>query len=166
MLAGRYRHRQRRHPGASVLDPTEGVDATRACGRRRMIAQIGSVDHQEHRASKRRNDLPGFRSPVHIARMGARRGDDRDRHAAAAAGGYCAILAIPNTDPVVDDETCCRACAPATPRRPRSSRLHGCSDEGQTCGADREGALADAGAAGFTDDDVRSRRPGDERARQ
>ena len=38
--------------------------------------------------------------------------------AAAAAGGYCAILAMPNTEPVVDTPTCCAACA----RAPRARR--------------------------------------------
>ena len=81
--------------GARVLDPAEGVDATldvRIDGG--VIAQIGA-------------DLdaaglvlaPAFIDPhVHLRTPG--REDEETLStgtAAAAAGGYCAILAIPNT---------------------------------------------------------------------
>ena len=74
--------------------------------------------------------------------------------AAAAAGGYCAILAMPNTDPVVDSaavlgslvETARRdALVPTGFMAAISKRLGG---EELT----EMGALADAGAAAFTDD--------------
>ena len=74
--------------------------------------------------------------------------------AAAAAGGYCAILAMPNTDPVVDSaavlgslvETAKReALVPTGFMAAISKRLGG---EELT----EMGELADAGAAGFTDD--------------
>ncbi len=74
--------------------------------------------------------------------------------AAAAAGGYCAILAMPNTDPVVDSaavlgslvETARReALVPTGFMAAISKRLGG---EELT----EMGELADAGAAAFTDD--------------
>ncbi len=74
--------------------------------------------------------------------------------AAAAAGGYCAILAMPNTDPVVDSaavlgslvETARReALVPTGFMAAISKRLGG--DE-----LTEMGELADAGAAAFTDD--------------
>jgi dihydroorotase len=74
--------------------------------------------------------------------------------AAAAAGGYCAILAMPNTDPVVDSAAVLGSLAAAAKRDALvptgfmaaiSKGLHG---EELTEMAE----LADAGAAAFTDD--------------
>jgi len=73
---------------------------------------------------------------------------------AAAAGGYCAILAMPNTDPVVDSAAVLRSLIEAARREALvptgfmaaiSKRLDG---EELT----EMGELADAGAAAFTDD--------------
>jgi dihydroorotase len=74
--------------------------------------------------------------------------------AAAAAGGYCAILAIPNTEPVVDDPNVLhglRARARDEAHVPvgfLAAITKGQNGEELT----EMGALADAGAAGFTDD--------------
>jgi dihydroorotase len=74
--------------------------------------------------------------------------------AAAAAGGYCAILAMPNTDPVVDSEPVLRGLLEAAGRdavvpvgfmAAITRSLNG--DE-----LTEMGELADAGAAAFTDD--------------
>ena len=74
--------------------------------------------------------------------------------AAAAAGGYCAILAMPNTDPVVDSAAVLGSLVAAAKRdavvptgfmAAISKRLDG---EELT----EMGELADAGAAAFTDD--------------
>ena len=74
--------------------------------------------------------------------------------AAAAAGGFCAILAMPNTDPVVDSAAVLGALIEA-------ARLEAevpvgflaAISKGQLGGELTEmGELADAGAAGFTDD--------------
>lgn len=74
--------------------------------------------------------------------------------AAAAAGGYCAILAMPNTDPVVDSAAVLGSLVAAAKRDALvptgfmaaiSKRLDG---EELT----EMGELADAGAAAFTDD--------------
>ena len=73
---------------------------------------------------------------------------------AAAAGGYCAILAMPNTDPVVDSAAVLGSLidgARATAEVPVG--FLAAISKGQT-GAEltEMGELADAGAAGFTDD--------------
>jgi dihydroorotase len=94
--------------GARVLDPAEGIDQTLDvridCG---VVAQIGAaLDTNEHHAVDGRGLVlaPAFVDPhVHLRTPGR---EDEETiatgTAAAAAGGYCAILAMPNTDPVVD----------------------------------------------------------------
>jgi dihydroorotase len=94
--------------GARVLDPGEGLDAV--CDvrvDRGVVAQIGErLDANGHRVVDGEGLVlaPGFVDPhVHLRVPG---GEDEETiasgTAAAAAGGYCAILAMPNTDPVVD----------------------------------------------------------------
>jgi dihydroorotase len=94
--------------GARVLDPVEGLDAV--CDvrvDRGVVAQIGTdLDANGHRVVEGEGLVlaPAFVDPhVHLRVPG---GEDEETIAsgteAAAAGGYCAILAMPNTDPVVD----------------------------------------------------------------
>jgi dihydroorotase len=74
--------------------------------------------------------------------------------AAAAAGGYCAILAVPNTEPVVDDADVLRGLrARAAEEAHVPVGFMAAVTKGQA-GAEltEMGALADAGAAAFTDD--------------
>src|SRR6185295_14197935 len=94
--------------GARVLDPTEGIDATLDVkvddG---TISAIGTaVERNAHRVVDGSGLVlaPAFVDPhVHLRTPGR---EDEETiatgTAAAAAGGYCAILAMPNTDPVVD----------------------------------------------------------------
>ncbi len=94
--------------GARVLDPTEGIDATLDV--RVEGGTIVEVAPQVDAAGQRVVDgtglvlAPAFVDPhVHLRTPG--REDEEtiaSGTAAAAAGGYCAILAMPNTDPVVD----------------------------------------------------------------
>ncbi len=74
--------------------------------------------------------------------------------AAAAAGGYCAILAIPNTDPVVDDAEVLRGLrARAVDEAHVPVGFMAAITKGQDGAELTElGTLADAGAAAFTDD--------------
>src|SRR5207244_1666434 len=74
--------------------------------------------------------------------------------AAAAAGGYCAILAIPNTDPVVDDPEVLRGLrARAAEEAQVPVGFMAAVTRAQDGSELTEmGALADAGAAAFTDD--------------
>jgi dihydroorotase len=94
--------------GARVLDPSEGVDANVDVRvDNGVIAQIGTaVDANAHRVVDGAGLLlgPAFVDPhVHLRVPGR---EDEETIAsgtrAAAAGGYCAVLAMPNTEPVVD----------------------------------------------------------------
>ena len=116
----------------------------------------GVISAIEPAAATSRVLAPAFVDPhVHLRSPG--REDEEtiaSGTAAAAAGGYCAILAMPNTDPVVDSaavlgslvETARReALVPTGFMAAISKRLGG---EELT----EMGELADAGAAAFTDD--------------
>jgi dihydroorotase len=146
--------------GARVLDGSAGVDAVLDVrvddG---MIAELGArLDPNAHRVIEGEGLVlaPAFVDPhVHLRSPG--REDEEtiaSGTAAAAAGGYAAILAMPNTDPVVDS----------------SSVLGSLVDEARACAEisvgflaaitkGQEGEeltemveLAETGAAGFTDD--------------
>jgi len=84
------------------------------------------------------------------------REDENDRVSAPrprAAGGYCAILAMPNTEPVVDSAAVLGSLVEQAHATLRSRRLSRGDHEGPAgSGADEMGELADAGAVGFTDD--------------
>jgi dihydroorotase len=94
--------------GAHVLDAAAGVDAVldvRVDGG--TIAQLGTnLETNAHRVADGQGLVlaPAFVDPhVHLRTPG--REDEEtiaSGTAAAAAGGYCAILAMPNTEPVVD----------------------------------------------------------------
>ena len=94
--------------GARVLDPVEGIDArleVRIDGG--TIAEVAeAVDANEHRVVEADGLIlaPAFVDPhVHLRTPGREAEETvASGTAAAAAGGYCAILAMPNTDPVVD----------------------------------------------------------------
>ena len=160
MLAGPRGHDDVVVRGARLLDPVEGVDATldvRIDGG--VIAQIGhDLDTNEHRVVEAAGLtlVPAFVDPhVHLRTPG--REDEEtiaSGTAAAAAGGYCAILAMPNTDPVVDDAATLRGLRERAAREAHvpvgflAAITKGQAGEELT----ELGLLADAGAAGFTDD--------------
>ncbi len=146
--------------GARVLAPAEGIDATLDvrvdAG---VIAAIGAgLDTNEHRVVDGTGLVlaPAFVDPhVHLRTPG--REDEEtiaSGTAAAAAGGYCAILAMPNTEPVVDSA----AVLSSLVENARAEAVIpvgflAAISKGQA-GAEltEMGELADAGAAGFTDD--------------
>jgi dihydroorotase len=116
----------------------------------------GVISAIEPTAATARVLAPAFVDPhVHLRSPG--REDEEtiaSGTAAAAAGGYCAILAMPNTDPPVDAAAVLGSLAAAAKREALvptgfmaaiSKRLGG---EELT----EMGELADAGAAAFTDD--------------
>jgi dihydroorotase len=146
--------------GARVLDPTEGLDAT--CDVRvdgGTIAELGtSLDANGHRVVEGAGLIlaPAFVDPhVHL-RVPGREDEETigSGTAAAAAGGYCAILAMPNTDPVVDSAAILGSLiedAQAEAEIPVG--FLAAITRGQEGGELTEMAeLADQGAAGFTDD--------------
>jgi len=146
--------------GARVVDPLERVDAILDVRiDQGVIAQIGEgLDANEHRVidAAGRTLVPAFVDPhVHLRTPG--REDEEtiaSGTAAAAAGGYCAILAMPNTEPVVDDPEKVRglrARAQAEAHIPVG--FFAAITKGQAGEELAElGSLADAGAVGFTDD--------------
>jgi dihydroorotase len=87
--------------GMRVVDPAEGIDEVLT-----VTVERGVITGLEPSAvaSNGRIVAPAFVDPhVHLRTPG--REDEEDIASgtrAAAAGGYCAILAMPNTDPVVD----------------------------------------------------------------
>ena len=154
--------------GARVLDPVAGVDA--ALDVRiddGVIAALGTdLDLNSHRIVEAAGLLlaPAFVDPhVHLRTPG--REDEEtiaSGTAAAAAGGYCAILAMPNTEPVVDSAAALGSLvetARAEAEIPVGFLAAITKSQG---GAEltEMGELADAGAAGFTDDGVPVASPG------
>jgi dihydroorotase len=148
--------------GARVLDPGEGVDAVLDVrvdtGR---ISAIGlDVDVNGHRIVDGAGLVlaPAFVDPhVHLRTPG--REDEEtiaSGTAAAAAGGYCAILAMPNTSPVVDTPDVLRGLrARAQVEAQIPVGFTAAITVGQEGAQLTEmGELAEAGAAAFTDDGV------------
>jgi len=146
--------------GAHVIDTAAGVDAVldvRVDGG--TISQLGTnLETNAHRVVDGHGLLlaPAFVDPhVHLRTPG--REDEEtiaSGTAAAAAGGYCAILAMPNTEPVVDSAAVLGSLA-------ETAQAEGEVPVGFLAAITRneDGAeltemaeLADAGAAGFTDD--------------
>jgi dihydroorotase len=146
--------------GARVLDPMEGVDAVLDvrvdAG---VVSALGpSVDVNGHRVVDAGGLVlaPAFVDPhVHLRTPG--REDEEDIASgtrAAAAGGYCAIVAMANTEPVVDSAAVLgslveRAKADAEiPVGFLASLSKGQTGEELTEMIE----LAEAGAVGFSDD--------------
>ncbi|HXH88444.1 MAG TPA: dihydroorotase [Gaiellaceae bacterium] len=121
-----------------------------------VTVENGTIVRIEPAGATHRVLSPAFVDPhVHLRTPG--REDEEtiaSGTAAAAAGGYCAILAIPNTDPVVDSAAVLGSLL-ETARRDAlvpvgfmASISKGQRGEELT----EMGELADAGAVGFTDD--------------
>ena len=146
--------------GARVLDPGAGVDAVMDvrvdCG---TIAQLGAdLDTNEHHVVEADGLVlaPAFVDPhVHLRTPG--REDEESiasGTAAAAAGGYCAILAMPNTEPVFDSAAVLGALVEQARAEAEIPVGFLASITRGQDGAELAelGELADAGAAGFSDD--------------
>ncbi len=154
--------------GARVIDPVEGVDAVLDVrvddG---VIAALGqNLDTNSHSVLDADGLVlaPAFVDPhVHLRTPG--REDEEtiaSGTAAAAAGGYCAILAMPNTDPVVDSAATLGSLIEAA--RTEAEIPVGflaAITKGQAGAELTEMAeLAAAGAVGFSDDGVPVAAPG------
>jgi dihydroorotase len=155
--------------GARLLDPRTGLDGVADLltqdGR---IAAIGEAlelpDGTEVVDAEGLHAFPAFVDPhVHLRTPGREDEEDVDSGTrAAAAGGFCTILAQPNTEPVVDSAPVLRSLrerARAEARIPTgflAAITVGQRGERLTEMAD----LAEAGAAGFTDDGLPVRSAG------
>jgi dihydroorotase len=155
--------------GARLLDPRAGIDR-----RADLLVRDGAVaelgDSLEAPKGAELVDgsglhaFPAFVDPhVHLRTPGREDEEDLDSGSrAAAAGGFCAIVAQPNTEPVVD-------CAPVLrslrERARAEARIPVAFMAAITVGQRGEALtemaeLADAGAAGFTDDGLPVRSAG------
>ncbi|MDP9384628.1 MAG: dihydroorotase [Actinomycetota bacterium] len=149
--------------GAHVLDPRTGIDAPHdVLVHDGFIAGIGAPGSLEAPEGAERVDgegrhlLPGFVDPhVHLRTPGQEHKEDLDSGTrAAAAGGFVAVVAMPNTSPTVDDASVLRALREAARREARvptgfmASVTRGLAGEALTEMAE----LRAEGALGFTDD--------------
>src|SRR6185312_719086 len=160
MLFGKQGHENLVVRGARVVDPGEGIDAVldvRIDGG--TIAQLGTnLDTNAHRIVDGDGLVlaPAFVDPhVHLRTPG--REDEEtiaSGTAAAAAGGYCAILAMPNTEPVVDSAAVLGSLADTAEAEAEVPVGFLAAITRNEDGAELTEMveLADAGAAGFTDD--------------
>src|SRR4051812_35057245 len=147
--------------GAHVLDPRAGLDAVLdVLVRDGEIAALGegleAPEGSEVLDGEGRHLFPGFVDPhVHLRTPGQEHKEDLDSGTrAAAAGGFVAVVAMPNTDPVVDSAPILRSLREAARREARvpvgflASVTSGLQGESLTEMAE----LREAGALGFTDD--------------
>jgi dihydroorotase len=103
---------------AQTLDPRAGLDER--CDiliRKGLIAEVGPTgslsapDGVEALDAEGKHAFPAFVDPhVHLRTPGQEYKEDiASGTAAAAAGGFCALVAMPNTDPVVDEASTLRS---------------------------------------------------------
>jgi dihydroorotase len=148
---------------ANVLDPRQEIDEPHdILIRDGRIAELGAPGSLaappggDVLDATGKHAFPGFVDPhVHLRTPGQEYKEDLDTGtAAAAAGGFCAVIAMPNTDPVVDDAAILRALVDTAQREARvpvgflaaiTKRLEGAE-------LTEMAELSDAGALGFTDD--------------
>ncbi len=149
--------------GAHVLDPRTGIDAPHdVLVRGGEIAELGAPgsleapDGAELIDGEGRHLFPGFVDPhVHLRTPGQEHKEDLDTGTrAAAAGGYVAVVAMPNTEPTIDSAPVLISLREQARREARvpvgflASVTRGLAGEALTEMAE----LRDAGALGFTDD--------------
>jgi dihydroorotase len=154
--------------GARVLDPAQDIDA--AVDVRvddGLIAALGTdLDSNQHKVIDADGLVlaPAFVDPhVHLRTPG--REDEEtlaSGTAAAAAGGYCAILAMPNTDPVVDSAATLGSLVDTARAQAEIPVGFLAAITKAQAGAEltEMGELAGAGAVGFTDDGMPVVSPG------
>ena len=155
--------------GARLLDPRAGLDGVQdILLRDGDVAEIGDSVAAPEAAEVIDGDglvaVPAFVDPhVHLRTPG--REDEEDIASgtrAAAAGGFCAILAQPNTDPVVDNASILGA---LRERARQEARIPTGFLAAITVGQDGDALtemaeLATLGAAAFTDDGLPVARAG------
>ena len=149
--------------GPRVLDPRERIDGERDVlireGEIAAVAEAGTVAPAagvEVLDGAGRLLAPAFVDPhVHLRTPGQEHKEDLETGTrAAAAGGFCLVVAMPNTDPVLDSAPLLRALRDQAEREARvpvrflAAITRGLGGEALT----EMGALRDEGALGFTDD--------------
>jgi dihydroorotase len=149
--------------GAHVLDPRAGIDERfDVLIRDGHVSELGAPgslpepDGIEVLDAAGRHLFPAFVDPhVHLRTPGQEYKEDiATGTAAAAAGGYCAVVAMPNTDPVVDQASTLGSLIDIARHQARvpvgflAAITRGLEGTELTEMAE----LRDAGALGFTDD--------------
>ncbi len=149
--------------GAHVLDPRTDLDEPHdVLVRNGHIAELGAPGALSAPSGADVVDasgshcFPGFVDPhVHLRTPGQEYKETIETGTrAAAAGGFCAVIAMPNTDPVVDDAAVLRSLTETAHREAvvpvgfLASITRGLNGSELTEMAE----LRDAGALGFTDD--------------
>jgi dihydroorotase len=149
--------------GAHVLDPRTDLDEPQDLliqnGRIAELGAPGSLpapDDGETIEAAGKHLFPAFVDPhVHLRTPGQEYKEDLNSGtAAAAAGGFCAVIAMPNTDPVVDDAPILRSLIASARSQARvpvgflASITRGLKGEDLT----EMAHLHEVGALGFTDD--------------
>jgi dihydroorotase len=149
--------------GAHVLDPRSGLDGAHdVLVRAGEIAELGAPGSVKAPPGAEvvngagRHLFPGFVDPhVHLRTPGQEHKEDLETGTrAAAAGGFCAVVGMPNTAPVVDSAPLLRALRDAAARDARvpvgfmPAITRGLAGEQLTDMAE----LREEGALGFTDD--------------
>ena len=147
-----------------ALDPRSEIDGPLDVRLRAgVIAELGEAgtlapgDGEEvFEGERRRHLMPGFFDPhVHLRTPGQEHKEDLETGTrAAAAGGYSGVIAMPNTDPVLDSAPLLRSLRDSAARQARipvgflPAITRGLQGEQLTEMAE----LAAEGALGFTDD--------------
>ncbi len=136
-----------------VVDPTRGIDEALT-----VRVEQGVIAAIEPASAPANGKVlaPAFVDPhVHLRTPG--REDEEDLASgtrAAAAGGYCAILAMPNTDPVVDSASVLGALTETAERQAEIPVGFLAAITKQQAGSELTEMveLSESGAVGFTDD--------------
>jgi dihydroorotase len=145
---------------AHVLDPHTGTDAPLdvliANGTIAEIAEPGTIQAEHAIDGSRRRLFPAFVDPhVHLRTPGQEYKEDlATGTAAAAAGGFCALIAMPNTAPVIDDASVLRSLTAAARQQAiiPTGFLASITRDLKGTELTEMAELRDAGALGFTDD--------------
>jgi dihydroorotase len=148
--------------GAHVLDPRTGLDAPAdVLVRGGLVAELAAAgelrgEGAELVQGEGKHLLPAFIDPhVHLRSPGQEHKEDLETGTrAAAVGGFCAVIAMPNTDPVLDSAPLLRSLREAAAREARipvgfmAAITRGLAGVELTEMAE----LMGEGALGFTDD--------------
>ena len=148
--------------GATVLDPAAGIDAQHDVvirdGKVAELAAPGGATAEDVETIEAAglHAFPAFFDPhVHLRTPGQEHKEDIETGSrSAAAGGYCGVLAMANTEPPVstpaDVEALREDARPAASVRVGFLATVSCGMEGEEL--TEMASLRDAGAAGFSDD--------------
>ncbi|MGI8430459.1 MAG: dihydroorotase [Solirubrobacteraceae bacterium] len=149
--------------GAHVLDPRTGLDEPRdILIRDGMLAELGAPwslpagPNGHVLEAEGLHAFPGFVDPhVHLRTPGQEYKEDIESGTAAAAvGGFCALIAMPNTEPVLDNAAILRSLIDTARRQARVpiGFLAAITRGLQGAELTEMAELRDSGALGFTDD--------------